>query len=50
MDLKQLEKTLNTMKVESWEMREHSNGKRKLYVRYVPDSPSIKTKAFVKKA
>ena len=50
MDLKQLEKTLNTMKVESWEFREHSTGKRKLYVRYIPDAPSVKTKAFVKKA
>ena len=50
MDIKKLEKRLSTMKVESWEMREHSNGKRKLYVRYIPDSPSIKTKAYVKKA
>ena len=50
MDTKKLEKALSTMKVESWEMREHSNGKRKLYVRYIPDAPSIKTKAYVKKA
>ena len=49
MDMKKLEKTLNTMKVESWEMREHSNGKRKLYVRYIPDVPAVKTK-IVKKA
>ena len=24
------------MQVESWEVREHSNGKRKVYVRFVP--------------
>jgi hypothetical protein len=50
MDTKKLEKTLSTMKIESWEMREHSNGKRKLYVRYIPDAPAVKTKAYVKKA
>ena len=50
MDTKKLEKTLNTMKVESWEVREYSNGKRKLYVRYIPDAPAVKTKAYVKKA
>jgi hypothetical protein len=49
MDIKKLEKRLSTMKVESWEMREHSNGNRKLYVRYVPDAQPVKTK-IVKKA
>jgi hypothetical protein len=50
MDAKNLNSAMKGMKVESWEMREHSNGKRKLYVRYIPDAPSIKTKAYVKKA
>ena len=50
MNTKKLEKTLSTMKVESWEFRELSNGKRKLYVRYIPDAPAVKTKAYVKKA
>jgi hypothetical protein len=44
MDIKKLEKRLSTMKVESWEMREHSNGKRKLYARFVPDIEPIKAK------
>ena len=41
MDTKKLEKTLSTMKVESWEMREHSNGKRKLYVRFIPKEKPV---------
>ena len=49
MDIKKLEKRLSTMKVESWEFRELSNGKRKLYVRYIPDAQPVKTK-IVKKA
>ena len=41
MDTKKLEKTLRTMKVESWEVREHSNGKRKLYVRFIPKEKPV---------
>ena len=41
MDTKKLEKTLSTMKVESWEVREHSNGKRKLYVRFIPKEKPV---------
>ena len=49
MNIKKLKKRLSTMKVESWEFRELSNGKRKLYVRYIPDAQPVKTK-IVKKA
>jgi hypothetical protein len=49
-NLNKFQNAVKGMKMESWEVREHSNGKRKLYVRYIPDAPSIKTKAYVKKA
>ena len=29
------------MQVESWEVREHSNGKRKVYVRFVRKEPAV---------
>ena len=33
---KKLQEAIKGMEVESWEVREHSNGKRKVYVRFVP--------------
>ena len=32
------------MQVDKWEIREFSNGKRKLYARFVPDIEPIKAK------
>ena len=31
-----LQEALKGMEVESWELREHSSGKRRVYVRFVP--------------
>ena len=31
-----LQEAIKGMQVESWEAREHSSGKRKVYVRFVP--------------
>ena len=36
-----LQDAITGMRVESWEMREHSNGKRKVYVRFVPKEPVV---------
>ena len=33
--------TIRGMHIESWELREHSDGKRKVYVRFVPNEPVI---------
>ena len=33
---KKLSDAIKGMQVESWEVREHSSGKRKVYVRFVP--------------
>ena len=33
---KKLQDAVKGMQVESWEVREHSNGTRKVYVRFVP--------------
>ena len=34
-----LQEAIKGMEVESWELREHSSGKRKVYVRFVPKKP-----------
>ena len=34
-----LNEAIKGMEVESWELREHSSGKRKVYVRFVPRKP-----------
>ena len=34
-----LQEAIKGMQVESWEAREHSSGKRKVYVRFVPRKP-----------
>ena len=34
-----LNEAIKGMQVESWEAREHSSGKRKVYVRFVPKKP-----------
>ena len=33
--------TIKGMHIESWELREHSDGKRKVYVRFIPNEPVI---------
>ena len=38
---KKLSDAIKGMQVESWEVREHSNGKRKAYVRFVQKEPAI---------
>ena len=38
---KKLADAVKGMRVESWEMREHSNGRRKVYVRFVPKEPVV---------
>ena len=41
-----LNEAIKGMEVESWELREHSSGKRKVYVRFVPKSsaPTVSVK------
>jgi len=34
-----LQEAIKGMQVESWEAREYSSGKRKVYVRFVPKKP-----------
>ena len=41
MKAKKLQAAIKGMKVESWEVREHSNGKRKLYVRFIPKEKPV---------
>ena len=41
MKAKKLQDAIKGMKVESCEVREHSNGKRKLYVRFIPKEKSV---------
>ena len=36
---KKLQDAIKGMQVESWEVRKHSDGKRKVYVRFVPKKP-----------
>ena len=36
-----LQEAIKGMEVESWELREHSSGKRKAYVRFVQKEPAI---------
>ena len=38
---RKLSEAIKGMKVSNWEMREHSNGKRVVYVRFVPKDPDI---------
>jgi len=38
---KTLAKAIKGMQVESWEVRERSNGKRKVYVRFVLKKPVV---------
>ena len=41
MKAKKLQDAIKGMKAESWEVREHSNGKRKLCVRFIPKEKSV---------
>ena len=36
-----LAETIKGMQVKNWEMREHSNGRRVVYVRFVPKEPAV---------
>ena len=38
---KKLAEAIKGMQVESWEVREHSNGKRKVYVRFTQRKPVV---------
>ena len=38
---KTLAEAIKGMQVKSWEVREHSNGTRKVYVRFVPKEPTL---------
>ena len=38
---KKLQDAIKGMQVESWEVREHSNGKRKVYVRFTQKKPVV---------
>ena len=38
---KKLQEAVKGMQVNNWEMREYSNGKRKVYVRFVPKEPVV---------
>ena len=38
---KKLAEAIKGMQVESWEVREHSNGKRKVYVRFTQKKPVV---------
>jgi hypothetical protein len=44
MNKEKFDALLQGMRVDNWELREHSNGKRKLYARFVPDIEPIKAK------
>ena len=41
MNGKTLAEAIKGMQVKSWEVREHSNGKRKVYVRFEAKRPSL---------
>ena len=41
MNGKTLAEAIKGMQVSSWEVREHSNGKRKVYVRFEAKRPSL---------
>ena len=41
MNRKTLAEAIRGMQVSSWEVREHSNGKRKVYVRFAPKEPTL---------
>ena len=38
---KKLQDAIKGMQVESWEVREHSSGKRKVYVRFAQKEPTL---------
>ena len=38
---KTLAEAIKGMQVSSWEVREHSDGKRKVYVRFAPKEPTL---------
>ena len=38
---KKLAEAIKGMQVENWEVREHSNGKRKVYVRFTQKKPVV---------
>ena len=38
---KTLAEAIKGMQVKSWEMREHSDGKRVVYVRFAPKEPTL---------
>ena len=41
MKARTLAEAITGMQVKNWEMREHSNGKRVVYVRFVPKDPAV---------
>ena len=41
MKQKKLQDAIKGMKVKNWEIREDSNGKRVVYVRFVPKTPDF---------
>ena len=41
MKTKKFEQLMKTMEVEKWEIREFSNGKRKVYAQFVPKKPQV---------
>ena len=41
MKAKKFEQLMKTMEVEKWEIREFSNGKRKLYAHFIPKKPRV---------
>ena len=41
-DKKTLNEVIKGMKVKDWEMRENSNGRRVVYVHFIPDDKPLK--------
>jgi len=41
---KSLNQVIKGMRVENWEVRENSNGKRKVFVRFVENVPAVTVK------
>ena len=41
MKQKKLQDAIKGMQVKNWELREFSNGKRKLYAQFVPKKPQV---------
>ena len=41
MKTKQFTEAVKDMEVDKWELREYSNGKRKIYAQFVPKKPQV---------